>query len=85
MPRLDALRPYSMLLLIPLWMTGGLAMHSGYRLLGLATMTAMLVLVLDTATADIRRRWPFGRSVLLATVLTSTIAATTAASGWLPG
>jgi len=85
MPRLGALRPYSLLLLVPLWMAGGMAMHSGYRLLGLVAMTVMLVVVLDSATDDVRRRWPFSRSVMLATGITTTMTVTMAASGYIPG
>lgn len=85
MSRLGALRPYSMLLLVPLWMAGGMAMHSGHRLLGLAAMAAMLVLVLDSAMADTRRNWPFRRSVMMGSALAASLACILAMTGCIPG
>jgi hypothetical protein len=73
-----------MLLLVPLWMLGGAAMHGGYRIIGLAAMTAMLVLVLDSAMVDVRRTWPFRRSVMVATMLTAAVTGALAVSGCIP-
>lgn len=84
MPRLSALRPYSMLLLIPLWMIGGVATAMEHRAIGIAAMTVMLALVLDSAIYDNGRYWPFRRTMAIASGLSACLVGVLVLAGYMP-
>ena len=84
MSRLHALRPYSMFLLIPLWMIGGAATTMGHRIAGVATMTVMLVLVLDSAMVGSRKGWPFRRSIAVGSAMTASAVGALTLTGYMP-
>lgn len=72
--RFDSFRPYSVVLLIPLWMAGGIATASGHRSMGVLAIIAMLAIVLDSVASGGRRPWPLRRSIAAAFVMTLSVA-----------
>ena len=74
--RSESLRPYTVTLLVPLWIAGGIANASGYRTMGAVTMVAMFAIVLDSIMTGGGRPWPLRR-----TMATTCIAALSVVGG----